>query len=310
MALRYSQAGASLELMLDTICNVFGGIVLMAILVVIQTQSTAARIPTPGSEDLDRIIEARRLAFEKEQLEREILDMQSQLAAVMKIEDTGGDGTTPLIIERYAEFRDAIAKAVEKLEQQERQTEKEQQTLLAVKQDQSRAFLRLKSQQQGIRELKQQLLDLAQRPRRNIRLPHRKGAARGKARYYVIKDNKLFGAGVGVSRWDGPPYVLEDCQVTPVPGDILALALQPLTDKGIALPGPGQPLAPVVATLRGCTPQTHYCIFFVYRTESSYDSFQRMRKVVSDLGYRYGVGALNVRDGPVILKPTSYHETE
>ena len=55
----------SLELLLDTISNVFGAIILMAILVVISAQSTVIRIPKKTSPS---VVEQRQLKFDEARL--------------------------------------------------------------------------------------------------------------------------------------------------------------------------------------------------------------------------------------------------
>ncbi|NIA14044.1 MAG: hypothetical protein GWP08_08180 [Nitrospiraceae bacterium] len=309
MALRRLNQDSSLELLLDTICNVFGGIVLMAILIVLQMQGTLARMPTPTQQDMARSLEARKLAFEKARLAQEVADLDRQRAAFAVTSGQPDSNALSELVGRYGEFKVAIKTAGTRLSRQKTDVEKEQRTLGEAQLKKSRTDLRLRAKRQEAQVLKQQLLDLAKRPRQNIRLPHRRGAARGTARYYLIKDDKLFRAGVGGIRWIGPAYTLEDCLITPG-ADGTSATIKPLKTMGIGMPDAGKPLDAVLATLRGYPPRGYYCVFCVYRSDKSYQSFQRMRKAVSDLGYSYNVQAFSVADGALSVFRASYHETE
>lgn len=311
MSLGSGHQQSSLELMLDTVCNVFGGIVLMAILVVLQTRGTVARMPGPGSHGLDTFFEARELRFRERQLNRELRELQQQRDKLLDTERPGRDSNLSVLVERYSEFKKAIAESSEKAEHQKAELVRKEQTLADLRNKGKAAEKRLKAKQRTIDGLKRQILNLAESPTKKMRLPHRRGAAAGKARYYVIKNKKLYRAGTtGITRWRGPPYMLEDCRVTPQGTEALQIAMSLPPGRGLEVSDRRESLLAIRRSLADYPPTTYYCYFWVCSSNTSYATFQTLRKLVTRMGYQYGVGVLDRDDGPLIFVPTSYHETE
>ena len=102
----------SLELLLDTINNVFGAIILMAILVVIQATTTAVRIPKQDPDAEKRALSGKELEFEVKRLTHELAGLKQDLA---KIPKPPGSTNAATLLERKKAFTAAIKKATERL---------------------------------------------------------------------------------------------------------------------------------------------------------------------------------------------------
>lgn len=300
----------SLELLLDTICNVFGGIVLMAILVVLQTQQTVARIPTPDAASVERALEARRTRFEIDAAENRVGDLVAQRQRILATQEAVGTDSTPRLIEAYADFNKAITEAEARVDELQKRLSKARGLLAESDAKHADARRQLEGKQDEVEHLKRQLHNLAKRPRRSLRLPHRGGAARGTPRYFVIKGTRVYRFGAGhLPSFTGAAYWVEDCHVIPTTAGDRISAEVTTGNGGFAFDDAKGP-AQLGAALSQYAASSHYVLLFVYRDSVSYQTFQRVRKSLTVSGYRYAVAALLQADGPFPVAPTAYHETE
>ena len=266
---RREETSDSLELLLDTICNVFGGIILMAILVVLQTQTSAGRLPDPRPEDVQRGLEARRLRFECDRLRTRLEDLKLHREEV----DQTFRLTTSPSGERLANTAQVFQKAIEdarrRLASDERETTDAGRTRIEAETLLRDAERLAKDKQDELARLTDELQRPSSALPQGIRLPHRRGSATGIPRYYVVKGSKAYAFGEGrLPRWQGSPYTLEDCLVTPCAdavGPAIRAEVRPLKDAGFPVPGDGTAQSGLLNSLRSCTAQTHYLVFFVYR---------------------------------------------
>lgn len=306
MIRRHRAVGASdsLELLLDTICNVFGGIILMAVLVVLMTQGWVGSVEGHASEDIEAARqEVARLRALRETLRAESTRLQDAAAA------TASPDTEGLLV-RQRDFEDAVAAAEQRLPALEAAMAGARRELSTSEAESAIEQKRLEDGEAQTTSLRRRLIRLESQPREKVRLPHRKGTAYGTARYYVVQGGKVYRCGVGgTSRWTGGSYREEDCIFEPV-GSIIAKAarITPVKGAGIQVPPAGASAAAVVKTLQMCRPDTHYVVFWVHTDSSSFESFQRMKSIVVDEGYRYTVSPYQGEYVGVVA--SSGHQTE
>jgi hypothetical protein len=102
-----AKKGDSLDLLLDTMCNAFGGIVLIAILITLLTRDTRDRI------------EARATSADRELIEREILALQSDIAEANEYLERQATSISvdPNLVARLGEARGALQTAKGKNEE-------------------------------------------------------------------------------------------------------------------------------------------------------------------------------------------------
>ena len=307
---RSELAADSLELLLDTICNVFGGIILMAILVVMQAQAGAGRLPQPTAQDVDRAIQAKRLRFEAGRLRERLVTLREQES---RVDETFYAITSPTgerLSRTIEEFRRAIDDATRRAAETQKETGKARRNSAEVADSLANADRLVAEKQAEIERLERELHDDRAPAGKHLRLPHRRGSARGMPRYYIIRGDCVFPFGMGsLPHWDGPAYDVEACLVTPLIGN-LAAAVQPIADRAVTVPAEGAPTDAFRVTLAACRPDSHYLVLFVYPDDVSYAAFQRLKRVFVDLRYNYVLSTKATPDEVLIVSPVAYHETE
>ncbi len=307
---RLRDGGTNLDLMLDAICNVFGGIILVTILVVLQTQTTAGNFAEPSTEELAMSLEGRRLRSQMARLQEEIEDLKRQERAVDNALRSVGSANALKIIGAKTEFKQAISDATGRIKTLQTRFEKATNADKPVAVDLARTQERLKLKKEEGERLTQQLASLASKPRKSVRLPHRRGLAQGTGRYYVIRKDRVYGCDSGsLRRWKGTPYRLEDCTVTPMPSG-KAARIRPVDGTGVIVSEQARGLDDFFGTLRTYDPRSHYIVFFVYLDNESYSSFQILKAAVLKKGYSYAVCPKFDLMPDIVVTPTLGHETE
>lgn len=294
---------SSLDLLLDTICNMFGGILLMAILVVVLTQTSASHISPYVPMDIEETMESRSLRAEILRLENATLDLKTKAAAAQSEYVSAVPSVTRDLLDRRQAFAEAHRNALRRLETASQQREATANNLALLEQEATRVTNALATQKAELDRVRSQLLAQPASLPRNVRLPHRRGKVEGTAIYYLVKGDKAYR--VGPIRWTGGAYPTGDCIGTPVVGSSPQVRLRPRDGMGIRITE-----RPVAASLRRSNPRTHYVVMFVYDDDRSFASFQQMKKIISDKGYRYVAGPKTSPGGSVTVVPVEYHESE
>jgi len=306
---RYDTSMSSLDLLLDTICNMFGGILLMAILVVVLTQTSASHISPDVPMDIKEAMESRSLQAEILRLENATLDLKTKVVATQ----SQYVSSVPLImrdlLERRQAFVEAHRNALRRLETTSQQRETVANDLALLKQEATRVTDALSAKTTELDRVRNQLLAQPASLPRNVRLPHRRGKVEGRAVYYLIKGDRA--CRVGRIRWTGGAYPTGDCIGTPVQNSHPPqVQLRPRGRAGLKItehPGKDDPLA---ASLRWLSPRTYYIVMFVYNDDRSFASFQQMKNMILDKGYRYVAGPKMSPGGSITVVPVEYHESE
>ena len=102
----------SLELLLDTICNIFGGIILMAILVIIQTQASAGRLLMSASLAPDTTLQFSKLRFECALLQQSIQEIEEQKKDLINTYKATASPVTETLLESRGNFSLALEIAI------------------------------------------------------------------------------------------------------------------------------------------------------------------------------------------------------
>ena len=292
MSRRKESTGDSLELLLDTICNMFGGIVFISLLVVVMLQTTAK--PAPDVSPVEAIDPADLEILEgdlaKLRLERDRL-AQARAAQVELI--------ARLIPEDYdqklADLRE-LAREQAELEQKAqslgesnldrtRQVSEEQRSLAADERKLEEARRELKSLEAEHEELlkrKTETLPVAE---------FRPGLTQVQVsicydRLYIRHE------WVGGER-AGPN--LDDYFVSESDGE--SIRVHPKPTGGIPLDGSERSNSLIAARLRSFSPDEHQIAVTVW--PDSYDSFRTLRALLAEAGFRYQILACRSTDSVV-----------
>jgi len=297
----------SLELLLDTICNVFGGIILMAVLVVLLTQTTAGRLPDPEPADIERAFQVQRLRFERQKLERRLADLEEHRRQIGETFQATTSESGERLADAHNQFQEAVHEASDRL-QQMNATEKDTHREHSRAEEQlDEARRRLNEKEEELAQLQDDLRHAESAISRKVRLPHRRGTAAGRALYYVVKGKRAY-ALEGV-RWYGGTHRAGDCEVTPV-AHHQAAKVKPIDGEGYPAPLDGSNAGAFRASLMRHPAGSHYLVFFVYDDSTSYASFQALKDVAVNARYAYTVEPVIAEEGAFAIVPVSHHETE
>jgi hypothetical protein len=301
-----SSSTTSLDLLLDTICNMFGGVLLMAILVVVLTQSQAAHVRQEQvPEAVDQAIESRQLRMDLVQLESDVVSLKQELRQTELNYTSEVPAQTRQLVDRKTSFEQAMEKATHRLKQTTAHQRKVLQELSDLSKKESELSVEIESREQKLGLAQGRLRRLVQSVKRNVRLPHQKGKASGLPTYYLIKGDRMYRQG-RMWRWRGQEFVTGECIGKPVPNsNPPAVLLRPR-------PGAGSKITKesVLGSLRNTSPKSHYVVMWVYDDSESFRSFQQMKKYVLDSGYRYVSGPKTNPGKGVRLVPARHHKSE
>ena len=315
MARRRSDIGAdSLDLLLDTICNVFGGIILMAILVVLQTQTSAGRIPAPATEDVQRTVEAQRLRFECDRLQERAMNLAQHRDEVVRTFQATTSPTGERLADAQAEFR----KAIEDAQRRVKATEGDAGT---GRKDQAKAEDLLSTAEQALKEKRAEVRSLEEDLKQSqvsmpqmVRLPHRRGWSTGGACYYVVKGSRAYALDPEHRfNWFGAEQRAGHCMMTPIrTGDFSIRAAKVVPIDGTGYPVPREPAGAdaFMSSLARYPAGAHYIVFFVYSDSESFAAFQTLKDAVAGARYRYMADPVVPEAGAFTVVPSPGHQTE
>jgi FtsZ-binding cell division protein ZapB len=314
MARRSDLGADSLDLLLDTICNVFGGIILMAILVVLQTQTSAGRIPEPKAQDVQQAIEAQRLRFECDRLEERATNLSQHRDEIARTFYATTSPTGERLADVQGEFKKAIQEAQRRIKAAEPEAASGRKEH-AETEDLLRTVERsLKDKQAEVRSLEEELKRSQVSLPRQVRLPHRRGGSVGAARYYVVKGARAYALNPDHRfNWYGGEQRAGHCMMTPVSASDFSIRAA----KVVPIDGTGYPVRrepagadAFMSSLARYPAGAHYIVFFVYNDSESFAAFQTLKDAVAGARYRYMANPVVPEAGAFTVVPVAGHQTE
>jgi hypothetical protein len=278
---------SSLELLLDTICNMFGSIILITLLIVITTnESPIEKVndnQEPNREDLARRIHTANLQIENlekqismeqanrsslpsenkriESLREQIKSAESTLKESLSIQTSAIEMVSPRSSETLKSFQDRIRNLQSRISELENQIDTEQR--------------RHPELQAELKRLETNRKELAAQKTENLRLPKSRETTK-KPSFVICIHGEIY------------PLRLYDPagEVELFPG-IEARKVSPSSTSYIPKPGKGLPnsLESVRAAFK-YTPNNRYLACYVF--PDSVDAFRRLRKALEDLPIEIG----------------------
>lgn len=276
----------SLELLLDTICNVFGGIILMAILVVLQTQGSIEKMATLV-ESPDTPLEVEQLTFEIERIDKQLDDLRKQRQDLDKRFRESASPDTAILLDRREEFVKAIQEAEQRIDKLSKDERKARDLLsLQVPQESqlSREVEAVRRKLEATVKRREQQTDASTI---TARLPQQHQSRTSRQRIYLISGKKAYSLEVfhaAVSQ-----YASGDCLVTPKPSSG-GMFVEPKSGRGTVVPEDARQAAAFRILLKRDSSDTHIISFFVQADSESFAAFQVARTVTVAEGYEYSVG--------------------
>ena len=288
----------SLELLLDTICNIFGGIILMAILIVIQTRVTSGRLPKPESQDNERVLEARKLRFEYDRLQRKIEDVRKQKEDLTNRYQSTASPVTTQLLEARRNFSEALKKATEKEKQMREEVNQSRQVLLNNEMSLREITAEWDAMKKEHETLERQLKTASQGPSKQLRLPHRRYVGGSNWCYYVVKGKHAYL--LETVSYSSSSHRSGQCMVEPIDHIARPAArITPIENNGYFVRMKRQSTA-FLNSLKKYSPSRYSVSFFVFGDSESFASFQELKHTVLDNGYLYSVTAYSPEEGLVV----------
>lgn len=282
---RDSSSEDSLELLLDTICNVFGGIIFIAMLVAILT--SAVKVDSTPIEETPQPLQAKERA-ERSELQREILDYENAIKELIKTSETLD---SEALRQAWAEHV-ALSKMQQEAEQKIEQT---QQWLAEAKKIEAENKQLQAKQNELETKVETVLYRLVNSKQADpIRLPTARRTTKAQIVLILFK-NRIHWVSLGSSGELFPGRKSPDVtissilvaeKVTPRPGGGFSLAANPMQTRRFA------------ELINASSPQSHY--FDLYVFQDSVAQFQQFKAAVLSMGYSYNVHPFE-GDGSVLF---------
>jgi len=305
MKQRTAQETDPLELLLDTICNVFGGIILMAILVAIQTQNTADSMAHDRAQ-VERDVACRKLEMELRTIQekmQELKDLKAELTRQLQ-----GRATPELaaLIEKEQAYAERLSKAQDYLNKIDQQATEFRKSATADVGGLGLIDQKLEAARKRLQDARGDIAQL-EKTRRKVRLPHRRGRAVGQAMYMVIKDGNIHYA-TCANPWGKGRQRAGDCIVESFSDD--SARIRPAEGAGRRALS-AEKLDPQIAgKLRAVKQIYGVVVLFVYPDTKSYAAFQACKDAALEDGYQYVACPVIPEDGWFTVVPTEYHVPE
>ena len=286
MARRAGQKDSdSFDLMLDTICNVFGGIILMAILVVIHTQAGVARIPQLKESMQNTALSVRKVRFEVTRIEQEIEDLAKRKKTVDADYAATVSPHTDSLLEKRQQFLETVQEAQRRLRETVKERMETQKELEQAKGSRSRTDDSVDKKRDELAELKRLLARQKDVPRKKIRLPLSHQSTASNQQVYLVEGSRVY---VYPSHCDDSPALMGGKRITPREGAGFAVS-----------PQEGQNLG-FLRSLASIRPTRYYVTFFVSATSKSFEAFQILRGLVVSKGFDCGYGPYDPQEGLIV----------
>lgn len=278
----------SLELMLDTICNIFGGMILMAILVIIQTQVTAGRIDdTPEQEDAKLI--NNKLQFECERLIEDINYKKQKQIDLKSRFDLLSKDTVPLIksnqeIDSALKISEDKITAVDKL-------------LAEISLQKNKGNNAISEMQKEIVNLETDIqykhseIERIEKNNKQVRLPFQHNQQNASFCYFLIYGDKAYYIESIIA--DDSPSDSGHCTIVSVgSGGVL---VTPIKGEGFVVREDTMPGGFVQIINK-----SNSVGLFVCADNESFNSFQQLKNFILEKGFLYSVAAYNYDDGLIL----------
>jgi hypothetical protein len=295
MARRRRQGGEnSLELLLDTICNVFGGIVFIAILVALLTSSTNVE-PTPSEAKRPSVTAAD--VREARDLRAEISSYRSGIEHLQSLAETISSGEQRSASQKLEQLEKARAKAEERAGRLETWLQRYQASKTEVKESLTE---QLRTAQRRLKKRRHQRDQLLRQKKGEARLPAEQRTQKTQV-IFLIENGELHWAPIGGGR-DALPAAYKG-QVN-LDRQLRRVSVQPKPGEGINI-GDLKNQQEVQRIFHTLDPRTHFLDLSV--ASDSVESFKKLRAAATSRGFEYDVGTypagkamtFGVTDGPL-----------
>lgn len=281
MARRASAEITSLELLLDTVCNAFGGIVFITLLLAILSRNAGGKAADRPPSDPKEEVKRQRLLQEISEARADLRDAESDLASLRQVLES----RDPAEEEEVLRARDAAERRRDELAR-ERDARRAALAALRTKgtlAERQAAELResVRATEKRVASLRQELKTARPVERRSLRAPRLHVSGRGRNIWVIVEDGQIFPCYYQYDRLRKEPRWLDCVRVTTFDRNW----------KCVPVPGTGQPIRGDFMSLSYCReirilpPSTVSVHFAVH--PSGFREFLLVRDRLVEAGYSY-----------------------
>ena len=268
---RYGDTSDNEHMMLDTVCNVFGAIVLMGVLVVVSTHAGAARVQEHEEEAALSRLDARSLRLEINGIQATIDELQNQLDEYTRLYEE----TVPSDVATLSNVREDLNKRLREAQRKLNDLEKRGRSLqeeLDVATDLTATVEDdIADTERLITELEQGRSDAPSHKPRNVRLPWGHRSTAGSQQHFVVIERRV--------------YPVDGVNCRNVRSTALTGTFVPVNGRGFPVTRGGANIA-FARSLKG-SGRTSYIVFWFHATNAAFESVQTLRKIVAEKGYEF-----------------------
>jgi hypothetical protein len=269
----------SLDLLLDTICNLFGGVLFIAMLVIVLLNLTGeqAAVQAPDSAAIEKLTSA----------QIELADSQAELDSLRRAARENEE-----LAKRFADprVRDLLTQSTKKHSSLASVTATHQTNLLEAgkKQDDvNRIATAMQAMQEALDKIKKQLAAVDQQLKqeqqlrtRTVKLPRQKVTSKEQIAY-LLKGGRLY----AYTRRDSSGAVTRESGDTAETTSGGITYLEPVPGGGTPVNPAGDTSGTVAARLAGWDPNQHFIAICVW--PDSFEHFPVVRQILVEDGFEY-----------------------
>jgi hypothetical protein len=274
---------SSLDMLLDTMCNTFGGIVFIALLISIISSSLRYQDADDAREsnetviEVDRKIEANRLVREEQELHAAMRHLEATLARTGQERGSSGADLAALVASN-----ESLRLEIETLDQ----TNAVLTTAMVDREEVTKRDMTTESDLRAqIAKLNDDLQEKRQAARRTVRLPRLHAIAGKRPVFVAIKDGKYYAVSTlpqqRLARQDAE-YDTEDVAVEQSPGmDVI----EARRNAGQLIKDKCEEQGKMAQALAGMDPEKQFVSFAVYA--NSFAEFNYVKALFVNKGFEY-----------------------
>lgn len=290
-----NQNADSLELLLDTICNVFGGIILMAILVVLQTHSFSQRINSSAVNSSNAAVELKQRTHQTDlaAIQADIQGLLRRKVILAKSLDDNQSRNTDGLLARHEEFvkeiqrvKEREKKALGTLASLERSLKEES---TQIKKDHQSLKTETQSLKQSIQLFKKQYAKTGKR----FRLPYQHVTRKARSLFLIVNGNRIF------------PFSDTIHEHITRTKDLYQTIYKPIPGKGFQAQQAGRPSDAYKALLKGHSSERVILQFAASVHNDSFKTFQAAKQYAVEQGFSYRVVLYTRGKGVPVVRTNS-----
>ncbi len=286
MKRRHDLLYGSSEYMLDTVCNVFGSLVLMAILIVLQMQGGVNRITKHQQKEITQNLQTMDVQYKITILKQRIKQLEEMNSKLSRTVSSLKQNRNELLLSlKKKEFEKAILSAKENEKLVDKDLEQAQIICSKLEEKQKKLVIEIENKDKLIVKLQTKLKHaISSVNPTKMRLPHRRGTIRGTPpKYVLIEENKFYILGEEIIWYRTRPFLSADCIVVPITS--IKCLVKPNYTLGTVINKQS-----VNSFLRRLSPEDTGIVFWVKVSNRSFENFQKFKNTAVKCGFEYAVG--------------------